>query len=332
MSEKRRIGWVDFSKGIAIILVIVGHTINNPFIRGVIFSIHMPLFFIASGYTSKCSEDRQTYCKKVARSAIHLLIPAYCIFVTRLLLYIIVDHESFPLPNILLTPVFASGIDVTIGDEVIPAFGMIWFLVVLFGMRSLYDLIQLKVKGNALTILCIVLSLVGMVIGKFMQLPFCLDLDLATLAFFHFGQKLKSFDFYASKLHIYILSAAVWGAGLGICGIVLHKYLELASRTYPLYPLSYVTALAGCMFVYLIGAWVERVEALKHIFNALCFLGKHSMVLYTIHAYDTVVYKLVEGKYSPVVLLLLRLLVDLLIMYGYVWFRQRLKKETKSNC
>ena len=55
MIEKRhdspsRIIWVDIAKGLAILLVVIGHTVQNgihgAIIRGVIFSFHMPLFFI----------------------------------------------------------------------------------------------------------------------------------------------------------------------------------------------------------------------------------------------------------------------------------------------
>ncbi len=49
--SKTRINWIDCAKGIAILLVIAGHTIEQPVIRGVIFSFHMPLFFILSCMT-----------------------------------------------------------------------------------------------------------------------------------------------------------------------------------------------------------------------------------------------------------------------------------------
>lgn len=42
---KERILWIDVAKGIAIVLMIIGHTVQfgNP-IRNFIFSFHMPLF------------------------------------------------------------------------------------------------------------------------------------------------------------------------------------------------------------------------------------------------------------------------------------------------
>lgn len=41
---------VDIIKGIGIILVIMGHISENLFINRLIYSFHMPLFFILSGY------------------------------------------------------------------------------------------------------------------------------------------------------------------------------------------------------------------------------------------------------------------------------------------
>lgn len=52
-SEKKRIAWIDISKGIAILCTIVGHCIGKNKIGIFIFSFHMPLFFVLSGYTLK---------------------------------------------------------------------------------------------------------------------------------------------------------------------------------------------------------------------------------------------------------------------------------------
>lgn len=59
--SKERIKWIDCVKGIAIILVIIGHSISISLVRGLIFSFHMPLFFILSSMTFKCSKDINEY-------------------------------------------------------------------------------------------------------------------------------------------------------------------------------------------------------------------------------------------------------------------------------
>lgn len=52
--ETNRIKYWDIAKGITILLVILGHAENiNPYIRVIIFSYHMPFFFIANAYFIK---------------------------------------------------------------------------------------------------------------------------------------------------------------------------------------------------------------------------------------------------------------------------------------
>lgn len=48
--KEERLEYIDIAKGIAILLVVVGHTVrrgdpvNEDIVRGLIFSFHMPLF------------------------------------------------------------------------------------------------------------------------------------------------------------------------------------------------------------------------------------------------------------------------------------------------
>ena len=45
---------IDVAKGIGILLVMLGHILpNNSFLRMIIYSFHMPLFFILSGLVIK---------------------------------------------------------------------------------------------------------------------------------------------------------------------------------------------------------------------------------------------------------------------------------------
>lgn len=48
--EKQRLGWLDSARGIGIILVAIAHTWTSGPVRDAIYSFHMPLFFIFSGY------------------------------------------------------------------------------------------------------------------------------------------------------------------------------------------------------------------------------------------------------------------------------------------
>lgn len=81
--EKNRIIELDFFKGIAILLVVLGHSVS----RGVadhyldpvmlwIYSFHMPLFFFISGYLiSYTSYKKRNFGNSVLKKVLTLLLP-----------------------------------------------------------------------------------------------------------------------------------------------------------------------------------------------------------------------------------------------------------------
>lgn len=63
MVNNKRISWIDWSKVIAIYMVLLGHFIDkcnstNVFLGNWIYSFHMPFFFFISGYLFKVKENR----------------------------------------------------------------------------------------------------------------------------------------------------------------------------------------------------------------------------------------------------------------------------------
>lgn len=81
--EKNRIIELDFYKGIAILLVVLGHSISrgvaNHYLDPVmlwIYSFHMPLFFFISGYLiSYTSYKKRTLGNNIQNKVFSLLFP-----------------------------------------------------------------------------------------------------------------------------------------------------------------------------------------------------------------------------------------------------------------
>lgn len=122
----KRLDWIDIAKGIAMILVIVGHTVPNPSpLRHAIFSFHMPVFFILAGYTFRPKPWRELLSGSVSRLLVPYVVLALAWQVPTFLM------SGAPLTSGTLvaglkTLVFASGVDVPgIG---VTAVGMAWFL------------------------------------------------------------------------------------------------------------------------------------------------------------------------------------------------------------
>ena len=80
---KNRIDWIDISKGILIILVVLGHSQISTLLKILINSFHMPAFFILSGITFKSSINFNKFVKKKFFS----LIMPYLIFSFIMILY-----------------------------------------------------------------------------------------------------------------------------------------------------------------------------------------------------------------------------------------------------
>ena len=72
-SNNQRIEYWDVAKGLGIICVMLGHLGCNQIDR-VVFTFHMPLFFLISGWFLKTEESLQEFVKKKTR---RLLIPYY---------------------------------------------------------------------------------------------------------------------------------------------------------------------------------------------------------------------------------------------------------------
>ena len=47
--EKERINYFDITKGIAIICIVIGH-LSITQVNSVVFTFHVPIFFLVSGY------------------------------------------------------------------------------------------------------------------------------------------------------------------------------------------------------------------------------------------------------------------------------------------
>jgi len=58
MDQVKRIEWLDIAKGVAIFLVVLGHSGESP-IKGYVYAFHMPLFFMLAGYTAALSYTRR---------------------------------------------------------------------------------------------------------------------------------------------------------------------------------------------------------------------------------------------------------------------------------
>lgn len=127
--QKNRIDYLDTLKGLLIILVVFGHTGINNDIQKWIYSFHMPLFLIISGFFYK--ESRKIVnLNRIKR----LIFPFICFTILAIL---------FPgLPSLILKNKPIEWSKVFYLEERIFFNTPIWFLIVLFLIEIKINLIN----------------------------------------------------------------------------------------------------------------------------------------------------------------------------------------------
>lgn len=292
--SRKRIEWIDFAKGFAMLCVVLGHTLGGGprgrILQMLIYSFHMPLYFVLSVLTYQFSQNTTEYFSKLKKSAYHLLLPALILYFIRIFNAII--REPTLLTNgayyqeKLLELLFASGVSFTFREIKIPSIGMIWFLFALFIGRALFDSLRLFSPKRYLLPLTVIFSSMGVIISYFIWLPFSIDIALAISIFFYVGLRLKEYNFREKALKKLILSGVLWVILATFIIVVTNLNLNIASRRYIFYPLCYITAIAGtlsvCEFSYI---FLNHPLSRKLGFLFL-IIGRDSLYFFGIHYLD----------------------------------------------
>ena len=343
---KKRIEWIDFAKGITILLVIIGHTVpvNNNIIRSTIFSFHMPLFFILSGLTYRYSTSYSEFFKKLKRSFFHLIIPVICLWFLTLIIDLINNVSGFHsfsefakfLFIKILVLLYSSGNPTIVQGWIdVPGIGITWFLVALFVSRGIYDLIQLSIKNKLIRLTVVgILCILGIVIERFISLPFSLNIALSVLPFFVVGEYLKNFSFKQNAVRKLLISFAIWASTFLITELITKSYLELAAHRYPLFPLCYITAVAGTIFISEICLIISDKFTIS---KSISYLGRFSLYMLCIHSMDWLWRNIWDVHNPPYIYIyileeiLLRCAEDILLFVMIMVFKYVLKRCYAKN-
>lgn len=285
LNSKQRILWLDIAKGIAIICTIIGHTVAfGSQIRNLIFSFHMPLFFLLSGYTIKTiSKDKMI--SATWKDFKRLIIPFFFMGIINVLLLVVLKNAHF-FPSLKLQIkrfMWGNGNDY-LGDLCSPPImmfgvGVIWFLVALFWGKLAYRIFDRTVSKNRLIFL-LFLSFVGIWISNVARLPQCIDMIPVIMLFIEGGRIIR--DDVDTDSNVWkclgIISFFVWIYFAWDKGI----YIELATRKYPYTMLSVLIAFLGCICVIQLSQAIENIK----IVRLLIYVGKYSLDLLCIHYLD----------------------------------------------
>jgi len=295
--NKTRIEFIDIIKGLAIILVVIGHTSPDkteilPY-KSLIYSFHMPLFFILSGMfvaTFRENYSLQTLKNFLHKNCIALVVP-FMIWGT--------IYMNFSFSN-LAHLCFGSWINFAH----IHTLTSLWFIVVLFVARIYLELFYMlinKLKFEIQYANCVAI-IICFILG------FCLphhndvltqngnflSYDIAFIAagFMLIGSLIKPYikNFIEIK-NIYLIILMIFSGLLFICGFSLtdytHEFVLMANATYPNIPAFLFCSLTGSFCTILAGILIYKLPIKKRILN---FLGQNTLAIFLVHRHIVVAF------------------------------------------
>lgn len=188
---KKRLTWIDNAKGIGILLVVLGHTYGIPVqLHHIIYSFHMPLFFLLSGYTFRGENVRaerlREYIRRMARA---YLVPYFLLAGLNLCgnaLYELYCRNFSPVQQLR----YLGGILYGYANMTwMPMCSPIWFLVSIFLVKTLYAAVFLRLDSEKRHVAAAVCALAayGSSLLPLPRLPWNLLPSLFGVFFFHIG-------------------------------------------------------------------------------------------------------------------------------------------------
>ena len=261
---------IDNLKGIGILLMILGHSSPPSFLYNFIYTFHMPIFFIVSGYLF----NKKLITDVIQRNIRKILIPYFFTL-------LIITPISFYRYGVdwFFTILFTKNVLPVCGFNWEGLTGPLWFLLAF--SNSLIIVSILRKTGNIVFEIMILLSLFEIctfITEKyFMVFPFQIFQSIGGALFIYVGIICRSNDVMdlinrIDKRILLIISIAVL--------FIVSKYGFLSMASFR-YKLNLVQFLGGMSGVYILVCFIR-------IFKLDCFtfFGRFSLPILCLHSID----------------------------------------------
>jgi len=294
-NTKARIEFIDIIKGLAIILVVIGHTSPDkteilPY-KSLIYAFHMPLFFILSGMF--VSTYRENYSLQTLKDFLHKN------FIALIVPFIIwgAIYMNFSFSNLAYL-CFGSWLSFAH----IHTLTSLWFIAALFAARIYLELFYMLVNKLKLKTQYAVCAAIPICFTLGFCLPHHNDLltqngnfwsyDIAFIAagFMLIGSLIKPCIKKLVEIkNIYLILLAIVSSLLFIWGFSLtdytHEFMLMANANYPNIPAFLLCSLTGSFCFILAGILIYKIPIKKRILN---FLGQNTLGIFLVHRHIVV--------------------------------------------
>lgn len=290
MSDRKR--WIDCYKGLAIMLVVLGHLRIGEGLYRFLFSFHMYAFFFIGGITRKPS--RQPFFRLLTENLRRLYVPyvAYAALWVATELAMGLYQGTADLPTV--AQLGENALNILLGGGVISGaaqVGPAWFLCALMVVRLAYDGLDrlCRQKQAVLAAVAAAFFLLAYVLEGYAAVPLRMTAALTAFGFYWAGDICKAlpdalarvFDRGWRRLGWMAMAAAAfltvaWMANLSDKALILGGNILPRPWFVPL-----VAGFAGCLGLMAVSLLLERVPVAGMLAG---FFGGCSMVIMGLHS------------------------------------------------
>ena len=271
-----RIKWVDTAKALGVFLVFWGHLLyDGSSVGGVInraiYSFHMPMFFILSGFVAKqTSIPLKEFIKNKFR---RILLPAILLYLLTMPLYFLtLNYSTASLKSIIIQIFYLYGSC---------AYNRpIWFFICMFQVLVVARMINLTALNNRWLVVVIFLSLLfsyysySSGIKYFSILGF--DKTLLALFFYSVGVFLKRLEYVNYIKVIGLISIPIWL----VPGLIINDKVGMYGMHLDNYWCFIVSSIAGSLVFFALCTLLDKFGRLRKYANWTIFIiGTHYLLV-----------------------------------------------------
>ena len=307
----QRLAWLDLSKGIGVLIVIIVHSIIpvvNPVTQH-LSSFAIALFFIMAGLTYNGDKHRHNLRAFAVSRFRHFMIPYFALYIIMMVLFLPLSANvgTFLTPyDVLFWFLYGAGPP----DQATH----LWFLPVLYFGLIIYALLELathNLRREIRWLFIILLPVIAIAIRDYTVsigmplVPWRISSVLLASTFCVIGNEIRrlwgfrvwTFNSLSKNLIVFLLLSV-----LLLLTSEINGFVDIAIDSYGINAWLYmVTGTLGSVLVFMLASALERVP---HVKPALLPVGENSQVNYEIHPvfFFLVPLSLYIAGYSPEVI------------------------------
>lgn len=281
---ENRVAEFDILKGLGMLMVIIGHSLHIWPLYEIVYSIHMPLFFLVSGYFFSV---KGTMGGVFVKNLKQLVLPYVFISIIICALFLFFREHGE-------TIIYESLLGTTLDNDFSIVLGPVWFFLALFWCRTFYRFLVLYTNSCQRTIICFISAICLIIVNRcydVYQIPYEITQGIVGMFYYHLGVFFR--DNYQLVKSLSRNNKAMWAfVSLMVLLVSVSYYrrsglnMNLSALKFPLAPIDLLNAGSLVISLIFMVEYAIRKGCCKKLSGFLSWFGKSSMTIYCIHCVE----------------------------------------------